>query len=184
MKKVVLVAMLAVLALPATVMAASTFDGLQEGTYSATMKSPVVKEMDGMPVNLTLKKVGTDYEAKVTFKDGTKETWLFNDGKLIQAEDGPNGLKYTANKAKVTPNSITYSVNCVDAANKKCDAGIDNRANWTLVKEGNNALTYKYFGVSRKDAFNTTVNPSERIIIPFKYATTAATTTTAPTKTK
>jgi hypothetical protein len=184
MKRVVLIALLAVLALPAAATAASTFDGLQEGTYTGTFNAPAVKEMNGTPVTMTLKKVGTDFEANVTFKDGSTEVWRFNDTSLTQTEIDPKtnktGMKYGATKAKTTTNSITYNVNCADAANKKCDADIDNRANWTLVKTGNNALTYKYFGVARGDAFKADVNPGERIVIPFKYTTT---TTTAPTKT-
>lgn len=172
MKKVLLAAVLAALIAPTAVLASSSFDGLKEGTYTGTMNSPVVKEMNGVKVDLILKKSGNDYVADVTFSDGAKETWRFNNDTLVQTEKDAKtnkpGLTYAARKTAATPNGVTYNVNCADAANKKCDADIDSRAKWTLSKDGNNGLTYKYFGVARADAFKTNVNPSDRIIIPFK----------------
>jgi len=63
--------------------------------------------------------------------------------------------------------SMSSTRKAISSGNVRCET-VPVKCPELFTKDGSNGLTYKYFGVARADAFKTNVNPSDRIIIPFK----------------
>ena len=166
MKKLVLVAVM-VLALPAMAWSAPCF--VNSGNYKATINSPAVPDMNGKTATATVKTEGDNCVAEVTFYDGAKEKWVFNDKSLTQTELA-DGRSYKAlAKTPLNNNTQSYNVFCANPNSPTCDAGIDSRGVWTL-KSTNDGFSYSYTGVAMKDAGKKEIQPSKRFEFTFKKA--------------
>lgn len=175
MKKMMVVAVMALLVLPAAAWSAN----VAPGKYTTSITS-VLPELNGKTFPAEAKLQGTDNFVKVSMPDGTWEEWTWNNKTLIQKEYDKAGKvvqQYTATNV-----GGKYMINCKDKAKNDCDAGIDSRNYWT-INVSPNTITYVVYGVSKEMKGNPTAKTELRHTFAFKAATTTPTTTTAPATT-
>lgn len=173
MKKLLVVAVVVALALPALAWSASPYlTSVKDGKYEGTISS-VVPAINGQKTTLEVKHEGEKVVATVTFPDG-KEVWTWTDKVLEQKELDPKTgsvvKQYTATATKEpTGTEQNFAVNCKDKAKNVCDGEADFRSNWT-IKANPDGLNYVYFGVPKDKRTDTTAKAEKRIDIAFKAA--------------
>lgn len=164
MKKVALVAAVAVLALSSAAYAANFNSQFAAGNYEGKITS-VSPEINNKPVNMELKQVGDNVVATVTYEGG-KEVWTWNDKVLNQQE-----VDLKANKTLLTYGATaagaaagtkqSYNINCKDKTANKCDADVDARNYWVL-ESAPNTIKYIVYGVDPKKKDDKTLKADKR----------------------
>lgn len=163
MKKLMVVAVVVALALPAICMAGTAKPGKYEGkvTFSVDPK------LNGQNVTADVKTEGTNTVATITYAGG-KEIWTWNEKLLDQKEVDNTGKVLQQYKANFANGK--YEVNCANKAKNECDAGIDSRNYWT-INNTPDGFTYEVFGVAKDKKADTTAQAGKRHTFAFKAAT-------------
>lgn len=165
MKKMMAVAVLALIALPAIAWSGS----VTPGKYTVSITS-VLPELNGKTAEAEAKVQGADNFLKVTMGDGTWEEWAWNNNTLTQKEFDKSGK--VVNQYVATNSGGKYTINCKDKAKNDCDAGIDSRNYWT-INTTPTGLTYEVYGVSKDKKSDPTAAVVKRHTFAFKAATPA-----------
>ncbi len=152
MKRLIIVAAVLAISLPALAGASSYTKSFETGEYKGTVTS-VIPQLNGKTADLKVTQVGDKVIGTVTFEGG-KEVWTWDDKTLNQKEIDVKTDKvmmtYEAN-AEGTPktNTQAFNVKCKDKDNNVCDAGADYRNYWKLSGTGEK-ITYTVYGVDPK----------------------------------
>lgn len=160
MKKLMVVAVVVALALPAICMAGTAKPGKYEGkvTFSVDPK------LNGQNVTADVKTEGTSTVATITYAGG-KEIWTWNDKTLDQKEVDNTGKVLQQYKANFANGK--YELNCTDKAKNVGDAGIDCRNYWT-INTTPDGFTYEVFGVGKDKQTDATAKAQKRHTFAFK----------------
>ncbi|MBT3181254.1 MAG: hypothetical protein HN337_01955 [Deltaproteobacteria bacterium] len=164
MKRLIMVAVVLAISLPALASATNYTNSFAAGDYKGTVTS-VIPQLNGKTADLKVTQVGDKVIGTVTFEGG-KEVWTWDDTSLNQKEIDAKSEKvvmtYDANAAK-TPkgNAQSFNIKCKDKANNVCDAGADHRNYWTL-KGTNEKITYTVYGVDPANKSDKSLKAAKR----------------------
>lgn len=176
MKKMLVLAVVVALAIPAMAWSASPYvSSIKDGKYEGTINSKN-PDLNGQKVVMEVKHEGDVAVSTVTYKDAkgadNKEVWRIGEKNLDQqefdAKTGKSGDKYGATATvAATPNAQTFFINCKDKVKNDCDAGADARLNWT-IKTGPDTVNYIVSGVTKDKKGDPTAKPEQRHDFAFK----------------